>query len=399
MSPFISGNQIQLLRNGVEYFPALEAAIECAMHEIHLQTYIYELDKIGIRIGNALKRAAQRGVMVNVLFDGFGCKDLSAGFVKELEKAGVKVMFYRPKISPWTLKKSRLRRMHRKVVVIDGTIGFVGGINIIDDYNVPDNTPPRIDYAVRVEGKLLPAMLSSVNKLWRRISITHLQANNLANNLKATQAKPSTPVSLQEKIASPSKKHSVNAAFILRDNVLNRRSIENAYLTAIAQAQTEIIIANAYFVPGRRFRKALLAAAKRGVNVKLLLQGRMEYFLMFATHAFYTDFLKNGIEIYEYRKGFMHSKVAVIDKQWATVGSSNIDPFSLLLAREANVIVKDKHFATELHADIMQSIAESAYHVMPDEWSNRHIFKRFLSWLAYGLVRGFVGLIGYSKQQ
>ncbi len=395
MSPFISGNQIQLLRSGVEYFPALEAAIEYATHEIHLQTYIYESDKIGIRIGDALKRAAQRGVIVNVLLDGFGCKDLSAGFVNELEKSGVKVMFYRPKISPWTLKKSRLRRMHRKVVVIDGKIGFVGGINIIDDYNVPDNTPPRIDYAVRVEGKLLPTMLSSVNKLWRRISFTHLQANNL----KATQAKPSTPVSLQEKTASQSKKRSINAAFILRDNVLNRRSIENAYLTAIAQAQTEIIIANAYFVPGRRFRKALLAAAKRGVNVKLLLQGRMEYFLMFATHAFYADFLKNDIEIYEYRKGFMHSKVAVIDNQWATVGSSNIDPFSLLLAREANVIVKDKHFASELHTDIMHSIEESAYHVLPDEWSNRHIFKRFLSWLAYGLVRGFVGLIGYSKQQ
>jgi cardiolipin synthase A/B len=395
MSPFISGNQIQLLRNGIEYFPALEAAIEHATHEIYLQTYIYETDSIGTRIGEALKRAAQRGVAVNVLLDGFGCKDLSARFVNELETAGVKIMFYRPKISPWTLKKSRLRRMHRKVAVIDGKIGFVGGINIIDDYNVPGNTPPRIDYAVRVEGKLLSAILSSVNKLWRRISVTHLQSSNL----KAAPAGSLTPVRSQEKITSPNIKRNVNAAFILRDNVLNRRSIENAYLTAIAEAQTEIIIANAYFVPGRRFRKALLAAAKRGVNVKLLLQGRLEYFLMLATHAFYADFLSHGIEIYEYRKGFMHSKVAVIDSQWATVGSSNIDPFSLLLAREANIIVKDKQFSTELRTDIMHSIEENAYHVLPEEWSNRYIFKRFLSWLAYGLVRGFVGLIGYSKEQ
>ncbi|HSF72040.1 MAG TPA: phospholipase D-like domain-containing protein, partial [Methylotenera sp.] len=126
---------------------------------------------------------------------------------------------------------------------------------------------------------------------------------------------------------------------------------------------------------------------------------RMEYFLMFATQAFYATFLKSGIEIYEYRKGFMHSKVAVIDQEWATVGSSNIDPFSLLLAREANIIVKDKHFAQELRSDIMQSIQAGAYHVLANEWSNRHIFKRFLSWLAYGLVRAFVGLIGYSKQQ
>ncbi len=401
MSPFIGGNQIQLLRNGIEYFPALEAAIEDAVHEVYLQTYIYKPDNIGIRIGEALKRAAQRGVSVNLLLDGFGCKDLHASFVEALETAGVKILFYRPKISPWTLKKNRLRRMHRKVAVIDGKVGFVGGINIIDDYNVPDNTPPRIDYAVRIEGKLLTAILNSVNKLWRHISFTHLQPNNLLQptNLKITQAESLTLVSLQEKMTPLDKKRNVNAAFILRDNVLNRRSIESAYLTAIAQAQTEIIIANAYFIPGRRFRKALLSAAKRGVNVKLLLQGRMEYFLMFATHAFYTDFLKNGIEIYEYRKGFMHSKVAVIDSQWATVGSSNIDPFSLLLAREANVIVKDKHFASELRRDIMHDIEKIAHNVLPEEWSTRHIFKRFLSWLAYGLVRGFVGLIGYSKEQ
>ena len=400
MSIFIGGNQIQLLRNGAEYFPALEAAIELAAHEIYLQTYIYEPDKIGIGIGNALKRAAQRGVSVNILLDGFGCKDLPAAFVKELEMAGVNVMFYRPKISPWTLKKSRLRRMHRKVVVIDGKVGFVGGINIIDDHNVPDNTPPRIDYAVRIEGKLLPAILSSVDKLWRRISLTHLNPKNLENSkLKTSASKPLMLDISPEKILLQKKNHIVNAAFILRDNVLHRRNIESAYLTAIAHARTEIIIANAYFVPGRRFRKALLAAANRGVNVKLLLQGRMEYFLMFATHAFYAAFLKSGIEIYEYRKGFMHSKVAVIDNEWATVGSSNIDPFSLLLAREANIIVKNKHFAMELRSDIMHSIQGGAYHVLANEWSNRDIAKRFLSWLAYGLVRAFVGLIGYSKQQ
>lgn len=401
MNPFVNGNQIQLLRNGIEYFPALESEIEHAAHEIHLQTYIFEPDSVGIRISDALKRAAQRGVIVNVLVDGFGCKDLPPTFVKDLEAAGVNIMFYRPKISPWTLKKSRLRRMHRKVAVIDGKVAFVGGINIIDDYNVPENTPPRIDYAVRVEGKLLPAISSSVNKLWRRISFTHLQPSDLAQPNHANMAKPAsaTVIHAQEKVVLPNKIYKVNAAFTLRDNLLNRRSIESEYLKAIAHANTEIIIANAYFVPGMKFRKALLAAARRGVTVKLLLQGRLEYFLMFATHAFYADFLKKGIEIYEYRKGFMHSKVAVIDGQWATVGSSNIDPFSLLLAREANVIVKDKYFATDLRSDLMDYIEKRAYQVLPKEWSKRHIFKRFFSWLAYGLVRGFVGLIGYSKER
>lgn len=393
---FTGGNQIQLLRNGIEYFPALESAINNANHTVYLQTYIYEPDATGLRIGDALKRAAQRNVAVHVLLDGFGCKDLPTAFVAELEASGVKVLFYRPKISPWTLKKSRLRRMHRKVAVIDGKVGFVGGINVIDDFNVPGNMPPRIDYAVRIEGNLLPAISASAVKLWRRISILHLKSNPLA-------IAPFIPGRLQKAqlhtTSAASKQNNMRAAFVLRDNVLNRRNIENAYLSAINHAKTEIIIANAYFIPGIRFRKALLNAARRGVKVKLMLQGRMEYFLMFATHAFYAVFLKNGIEIYEYRKGFMHSKVAVIDHEWATVGSSNIDPFSLLLAREANIIVKNKTFAAELRADIMQSIQDGAYHVRPAEWSNRHIVKRFLSWLAYGLVRGFVGLIGHPKQK
>ncbi len=395
MTHFLGGNQIQLLRNGAEYFPALEIAIENAVNEIYLQTYIYEADKIGIRIGNALKHAVQRGVIVNVLLDGFGCKDLPESYVKELELAGVQVMFYRPKISPWTLKKNRLRRLHRKVAVIDGKIGFVGGINIIDDYNVPANTPPRIDYAVQIEGNLLPAMLASMHKLWRRIAWIHLQPINLQPGYLDGHRSNTHRLDTAQEHA----KNGMKAAFVMRDNMLHRRDIENAYLTAIAHAHTEVIIANAYFVPGRKFRKALLDAAKRGVTVRLLLQGRMEYFLMFATHAFYSVFLRNGIEIYEYRKGFMHSKVAVIDSHWATIGSSNIDPFSLLLAREANVVVQDKTFATTLREDIMLSIDNATHHVSPKEWIKGHRLKRLVSWLAYGLVRTFLGVIGYSKEQ
>jgi cardiolipin synthase len=384
MVQFIGGNQIQLLKNGAEYFPALEAAIAHAQHEIYLQTYIYVADAAGTSIGNALKVAAQRGVSVNLLLDGFGSKELSPAYVQELERAGVKVMFYRPKISPWTLKKTRLRRLHRKVVVIDGAVGFVGGINIIDDNNVPHNAPPRIDYAVRIEGELLPEIVASTHKLWRRIAWAHIRALNL----RFDKGKPLEAVN---KVSS-----NIKAAFVLRDNILHRRDIEQAYMEAIAAASSEIFIANAYFVPGRRFRKALLAAAARGVSVKLLLQGRQEYFLMFATYAFYTEFLSHGIEIYEYRKSFMHSKVAVVDHHWATVGSSNIDPFSLLLGREANVVVLDATFASELRTDLVAVVAAGAYQVSALEWSRGNVLKRFSSWLAYGIVRLFLGVIGHS---
>ena len=181
--------------------------------------------------------------------------------------------------------------------------------------------------------------------------------------------------------------------------MLHRRDIENAYLTAINAAKSEIIIANAYFVPGRRFRQALLRAAKRGVKIELLLQGRMEYFLMFATHAFYSLFLKNGVQIFEYRKSFMHCKVAVIDGYWATVGSSNIDPFSLLLAREANIMVQDSAFAAELRSEICSAIREGSHQVSAQEWLQGNRYKRALSWLVYGMVRAFMGIIGNLKEQ
>jgi cardiolipin synthase A/B len=379
---FSKQNHIELLRNGEAYFPALISAIDEAQHEVHLQTYIYEVDTAGKAVGEALKRAAQRGAGVYLLLDGFGSKDMPKSYVHDLQEAGVQVMFYRPKISPWTLKRSRLRRLHRKIAVVDGRRAFVGGINIIDDYNAPDKEPPRIDYAASIEGDLVPQIRASARGLWRRIAWSHLRTVD-ARTVPAHR--PSLPREMQ-------------AAYVMRDNLLHRKDIEHAYLKAIKSAKAEILIANAYFVPGKRFRTALIDAAKRGVRVRLLLQGRMEYFLMFATHAFYAEFLKNGIEIYEYRKSFMHSKVAVIDQQWATVGSSNIDPFSLLLAREANIIVLDKDYAQELSQDIERCIMDGSEQVLSDDWLQGHHLKRTVSWLVYHIVRLVTGLIVQPDQ-
>lgn len=383
---FTSGNHIKLLRNGAEYFPALVNAIQNAQLEVYLQTYIYELDSTGIRIGKALKQAALRGVTVNVLLDGFGSKDLPKAYISELKKCGVQVMFYRPKISPWTLQKSRLRRMHRKVALIDGEIGFVGGINIIDDDNTPKQISPRIDYAVLIKGPIVVAIKHSVQKLWHRMAWLNLKIAHIK--------KPA----LDTTVELPVFHLGVKVAYVIRDNVLHRHDIEKAYLNAISNAKTEIIIANAYFIPGRKFRQALLKAASCGVRIKLLLQGRKEYILMFATHAFYSKFLNAGIEIYEYRKSFMHSKVAVIDNKWATVGSSNIDPFSLLLANEANVVVEDINFAQELKSDIEISI-KNAFQVTLETWEQDSKLKSFFSWVIYGLVKIFLSIVGNNDDK
>lgn len=382
MTRFLPGNQITLLRNGTEFFPALETAIDAARHEILLETYIYEPDIIGQRIAAALGRAAARGVRVCVLLDGFGSKELPRSFVEKMQSAGIQVLYFRPKISPWTLKRNRLRRLHRKLAMVDGRIGFVGGINIIDDMNTPGHTPPRIDYAAQLQGPIVAAMYGAMRRMWRRVAWAALR--------RAPRRKFR---------ADTTTAGNMRATFVKRDNALHRRAIEQAYLSAIHHAQHEIVIANAYFLPGRRFRHALLAAARRGVRVVLLLQARVEYWLVdYATRALYGQLLSGGIEIYEYHASFMHSKVAVIDGQWATIGSSNIDPFSLLLAHEANVVVNDTSFAVELRQDIDNSIQQGAHVVLQDDWKRARLTRRFLAWIAYGMVRMMLGIIGYGDK-
>ena len=385
MSKFVGGNHVVLLRNGTEFFPALQQAIDAAEYEIHLQTYIYEVDLVGRAIAEALKRAAARGVSVCLLLDGFGCKDIPKAFVRELQESGVHVLIYRPKISPWTLKHRRLRRLHRKVAVIDGLIAFVGGINIIDDMNAPESTPPRIDYAVSVQGPLLTTIRASTRRLWRRTAWARLMRVD-AGHMKGR---------LQPRNAG-----NMWAAYVLRDNIWHRRDIENAYLGAIDAARNEIVIANSYFLPGIRFRRALVGASRRGVRVVLLLQARVEYWLLdYATRALYDQLLAAGIEIHEYQKSFMHSKVAVIDGHWATVGSSNIDPLSLLLAREANVVIEDAGFADELRRDLELAIQSGSRQVTFADWRSGHFGRRLIARMLYGLIRAFMGVIGYPERR
>lgn len=382
MSVFVPGNRIDLLRAGVEYFPALEAACDGALREIFLETYIFENDGTGRRIAAALSRAARRGVAVHVMIDGFGSKDLGDDFLDAMRQDGVRVLKYRPQISPWTLRRERLRRLHRKIAVIDARVAFIGGINIIDDMHTPHQVPPRFDYAVRVEGPLLADIHPLVVRLWRRVMWMQLRRRGQTNPLEV-QAMPCG---------------TRRGALFVRDNLQHRNDIERAYLEAIARATTEVVIANAYFFPGMGFRRALADASARGVRVVLLLQGRVEYVLLhYATRALYRFFLDAGVEIYEYHRSFLHAKVAVIDDRWATVGSSNIDPMSLLLAREANVMIDDAGFASELRASLAEAMKLGAQRVQPASWHRQPLPTRIVTWICYELVRFLTGWSSYGR--
>jgi cardiolipin synthase len=376
-----SGNRVSLLHNGGEYFPALEAALDQAVYDIYLETYIFANDHTGRRIAEALRRAAMRGVITHLLIDGFGSKSLPKTMIDYLKEAGVMVLKFRPQISPWTLQRRRLRRLHRKIAVIDQSLAFVGGINIIDDFDMPGQVAPRYDYAARVEGPLVEKIYASSRRLWLRV----VWSGRLRFNWRREKKWQ----------APPPKSAGHTATFLVRDNFRHRHDIENGYLQAIAEAQSENILANAYFLPGRNFRQALLRAAKRGVRVVLLLQGKMEHRLAhYASRALFGNLLDAGIEIYEYHQSILHAKVAVIDTHWATVGSSNLDPFSLLLALEANIVVDDQSFATALKDSLEQAIKVGARRVFEKKWRLQPFMLRLVCWLSYGLIRFMVGMAG-----
>ena len=386
MEQFTTGNRIELLRNGAEFFPALTRAIDAAELEVWLETYIFADDASGREVAAAMVRAAQRGVTVRVLVDGWGARQyLTPSLAKMLAAGGVRLMKYRPEVAPWQFRLHRLRRLHRKICHVDARVAFVGGINLIDDMNTPRHKPPRVDFAVRVEGPMLAPIVMSMQRLWALVELTQFDRSEV----------PLFPVAIPTRVAGTQA-----ASFAIRDNLGHRSDIEAAYLAALLAAEKEIIIATAYFFPGTQFRRALTAAALRGVRVTLLLQARVEYRLLhYASRALYGQLLEAGVTIEEYHLSFLHAKVAVVDEQWATVGSSNIDPYSFLMAREANVFVRDPHFADLLRGELLRMIADGASRVVPERWAGRTNIEKALTWIAYGIVRIGMGVMGYGGNE
>lgn len=383
----IGRNKLTLLQNGTRFFPQLCADIDAAQHYVHLETYIFAADETGQLVSQALQRAALRDLTVTLLIDGFGSAEFPQAWIDELREAGVDVQWFRREISPFTLKPSRLRRLrrlHRKLAVIDGEIAFVGGINILND--IPDGADfdaPRLDYAVRVQGKFAIEVQEAMRRLWDVV-----KSVSLRKRIGRWQARG---------VEGDATVRSVSVELLLRDNLRHRRDIEHAYLQAIASAQREIVIANAYFLPGRGFRHALMDAKKRGVRVVLLLQGKVEYIMQhYATLALYGKLLEAGIEVYEYRDSFLHAKVGVIDGEWATVGSSNLEPFSFFLAREANLVVRDEAFAKSLRTSLFRAIESGGMRV---DKVDLNPFSLILARFSYGLIRLALGLLGLSKKQ
>lgn len=402
MQALRAGHQLELLQGGHEFFTALIQAIDRSMHEVRLETYIFDFDASGERVAQALERAAKRGVLVCLVVDGVGTPVIPLEWVDRFKRAGVSWRIFSPLGRLGVLLPSRWRRMHRKLCVLDGSVAFCGGINVLDDFHDPNHgalAAPRLDFAVRVRGPLVQAAHEAAATFWWRLqAVQTMRQTDWSAAWRALQEAValSFHVGMAPESALPdAKRHNSQAALLLRDNVRNRARIERSYRQAIGTAREEIIIANAYFLPGRKLRKGLIHAARRGVRVRLLLQGRYEYFMQYhATRPVYGALLAAGVEIHEYAVSFLHAKVAVIDSHWATVGSSNLDPLSLLLAREANVVADDVVFAKDLRTRLVSAIEQGSVRVNPAMYANRPWRQRLLDRFALGVMRLLLFLNG-----
>jgi cardiolipin synthase len=387
---FSGGNRVRLLQGGDELFPAMCDAIDQAQHEVWLATYIFHNDEASLSIVDALGRAAARGVRVRVVVDGFGSKatlqELQARWTNQASSgkgfffrrkapsnpSGVALAVFRPMHGWWSwLHPGQMRRLHQKLCVVDAHLAFVGGINIIDDrldlrHGLSEE--PRLDFAVEVEGPVAPSIEQAVRAVWTRAWLGRDFGEELRALVRSNQPLARVKRLVKElrmprgqglrRQAGPMP--AVHTAFVLRDNLRQRRTIERSYIAALRSARERVDLVSPYFYPGTAFRRALCAAAQRGVQVRVLLQGKLDYRIAgLAARVLYDELLGHGVQVYEYTPAFLHAKVALVDNHWATVGSSNIDPLSLLLNLEANVIVRDAEFSRELSGRFEQALAVS----------------------------------------
>lgn len=375
-----AGNRFDLLENGEEFFPRVFACIANARREVIVETFILFEDKVGLQLQEALIAAAQRGAQVDITVDDWGSPDLSHQFLDRLKQAGVRIHSFNPGPRPFGLRPHLLRRMHRKIVVVDREVAFVGGINYSADHLKDFGPEAKQDYSVEIRGPLV----AEIHRFCHRALAEGLRhAGPLRQWWRWRKQFRAAPEQLP--VAG-----TAEAMFVVRDNRRHMDDIERHYRIALRAARKRIVIANAYFFPGYRFIKELKRAAKRGVDVRLILQGEPDMpFVKTAASMLYHYLLRAGVRIYEYCERPLHGKVAIVDDDWATVGSSNLDPMSLSFNLEANVIIRDRHFNEVLSANLDKLMCHACSEVTAVGLGELQGWEKARSFLAYHFTRHY----------
>lgn len=364
----VPGHAVRLLHNGAQAFPAWLAAIEQARERISMEMYIFSDDVIGRRFAEALSRAAQRGVKVRLLYDFVGCRETPAAFFQRMRGFGVHVVgyhkyrFWRPRL--WAL----IRRNHRKTLVCDGRLAFTGGINISDEWmSKAEGGGGWLDAAIQVEGPAVTRIEASFLRLWNRRAPKRMRLDPAT----LPRPEPAGPVPL---------------AVIQNRERSNRFAIRRAALHAVREARARVLLANPYFVPDRGVLRALLAAAGRGVDVRLLVPMASDARLLdYATRAIFPPLLAAGARIFR-SPVVTHTKALMVDDVFVSIGSYNFDHRSLAYNLELVVNVIDPSTAGEVATMLISDMAASE-EVKRDEFGRRSWLGRLLERVAWALRR------------
>ncbi|MCW3086205.1 MAG: phospholipase D/Transphosphatidylase [Bacteroidetes bacterium] len=334
MNSFQSAEATTLVLSGDPFFEALDLLIAEAKEIIHIQIYIFEADKTGLAVIDALKAAVKRGVAVFVLADAYGSKSLPNSFLKEAHAAGIHFRLFSPFFSTESIYMGR--RLHHKIVVADKNTAMVGGINIADKYHGTEAEAAWLDYAVLVKGNVCEQLHSLCESIYRKRNFSRMNTGSIA------------PVTTA---------HPVLLRFTKNDWVRGKNEIYRSYLHILQHAKNDVIFVTSYFLPGYRFRKALKDARKRGVSITIILAGKSDMPLLFYAEKYlYHFFLRNGIHIYEWKRSTMHAKALVMDEQLTTIGSYNLNPLSRYRSIELNAEISDLAFATGFRKHVAQLI-------------------------------------------
>lgn len=362
------GNAVRLLENGDEFFPRAFEAIARARHEVLIETFILFEDKVGRELHRHLVEAARRGVRIDLTVDGWGSPSFSHGFVRTLVDAGVRFHVFDPHRQPFGMRVHYLfRRMHRKLLVVDRRIAFIGGINFSADHLLDYGPGALQDYSVEIEGPAVADM----------------------HDFAAAQVAP-WPSQETASPLPPQRAGDARVILVTRDNAHCRTDIERRYRRAIRAARREVLIANAYFFPSHGLLSELRRAARRGVSVTLILAGRSdERIATFGARALYRHLIRAGVQVFEYGPRPFHGKVALIDGDWSTVGSSNLDPLSLSLNLEANVFIRDAGFNLQLRKRLMELRDAHCRRIDADALPHSTLWQAVTGPIAYHVLRRF----------
>jgi cardiolipin synthase len=364
--PLVTGNRVRLLEDGPATYKAMFAAIAAARDHINLETYIFEDDEVGRKFAHALLAKQASGVQVNVIYDSVGAIKTPREFFQRLKDSGIRVLEFNP-VNPLTAKKGWQinNRDHRKLLVVDGRIAFVGGINISNVYSSGSSTP-RVespdgksnwrDTHVSIEGPVVGEFQKLFLETWERSQGEPLQKKSYFPPLKAVGGEIVRAVgSVAEEAASP---------------------IYTTFISAVHSAEHHVYVTVAYFVPDPQSIAVLREAAQRGVDVKLILPSHTDAWVVFhAGRAHYDELLRAGVQIYERRGALLHSKSVLVDGVWSTVGSSNWDPRSFLHNNELNAVVLGREFAQQMRAMFEKDLKNSEK-IDLEQWRSRSLLDR-----------------------